>query len=418
MHMSTDQPVIAARTSTDTATSERAGWRTVAGSAFALTFGPSVLTVMTYGAFVAPLDREFGWGLPAVALGASILSLMIMVVSPLQGVLVDRFGGRRMVLVSIPLFGLSLMAMSLLPPNLPVFYLAWVLIPLCAVGVWPISYLRLTAGWFERRLGLALGLVNAGVGLGSVIVPIITAVLIGSFGWREAYLGLGIMALLVLPVAWFLLEEPGPRATATSAVPADGETLRGAARTRPFAVMLGAFFLLGAFSTTFIVHQIRILLDAGVAPPVANLMPVAMGVALIVARVATGWLLDRVPAARVMSVYLIGGIGASLLFAAGPSVPTAILAAALAGLVIGAEFDVLSYLVPRYFGRHAFGKIYGVAFAVFQLGAAVTVFAVGASREAAGSYTPAMLTIAAACAVCIGLFLTMGPYRYDTTRQA
>lgn len=106
-----------------------------------------------------------------------------------------------------------------------------------------------------------------------------------------------------------------------------------------------------------------------------------------------------------------------MLFASGPSVPTAILAAALAGLLIGAEFDVLSYLVPRYFGRRSFGKIYGIAFAVFQLGAAVSTFAVGAGRQAAGSYTPALLTLVVACLVCIGLFLAMGPYRYDGTHR-
>jgi hypothetical protein len=85
----------------------------------------------------------------------------------------------------------------------------------------------------------------------------------------------------------------------------------------------------------------------------------------------------------------------------------------LAGLLIGAEFDVLSYLIPRYFGRRAFGKIYGIAFAVFQLAAAVAAYAVSVSRASFGSYTPAMLVVAMLCVACAGMFRFPGPYRYD-----
>ncbi|MFD0021285.1 hypothetical protein [Streptomyces sp. NPDC058382] len=106
-----------------------------------------------------------------------------------------------------------------------------------------------------------------------------------------------------------------------------------------------------------------------------------------------------------------------LLFAAGPNVVTGLIAAALAGLLIGSEFDVLSYLVPRHFGRMAYGKIYGIAFSAFQIGGAIASSAVSASREAYGSYTPAMLTLAVVCVICAGLFMYLGPYRYDAEHR-
>lgn len=333
----------------------------------------------------------------------------------MQGTLVDRFGGRRVILCSAPLFALSLAAMARLPDSLPLFYLGWVLIPLCGTGLWPVSYLRVTAGWFDRRLGLALGIANSGIGVGTVLVPVLTGALIGAFGWRTAFLGLAAVALAAFPVALFLLAEPGPRA---ARVAKDGDTLRTAATRRPFWLVLAAFLLLGAVGTGIIVHQIPLLLDAGIAPSTANLVPVALGIALIAARIVTGWLLDRFTVARVMTVHLLGGVVAVLLFASGPGVPAALLAAALAGMLIGAEFDVLSYLVPRYFGRRAFGRIYGVAFSVFQIGGAVAATAVGVSRESHGSYTPAMLALAAACLTCAALFQALGPYRYDATRTA
>ena len=388
-----------------------AGWRTVAANCFGLAVGPSCMTILAFGAFIAPLDREFGWGVPAIAVGASIISLMIMLVSPIQGWLVDRFGSRRLVLWSIPIFAPSLCAMYFLPNNLTVFYLAWVVIPACAIGVWPISYLRATAGWFDRRLGLALGITNAGIGVGTMLVPLITAFLIHGYGWREAYLCLGLIAFTAWPVAFFLLEDPSPRITG---IAIDGETLAQARGMRPFWIMLAAFFFLGLFTTGVIIHQVRILIDAGIPPQVATAIPAAFGAALIVARVVTGWLLDRVSAIGIMAVLMFGGAVAAVIWGIGPTVPLAVLCAVLAGAITGAEFDVLSYIIPRYFGRRSFGKIYGIMFAVFQLASAIGVFAIGASRGSFGTYAPAMFSLTVVCLVAALLFSRMGPYRYGT----
>ncbi|MET9558453.1 MFS transporter [Streptomyces sp. NPDC006645] len=412
--MTTDRFDLLPDTVEDAPAPAAAGWRTAVASALGLTVGPSVLTVMAFGAFITPLDREFGWGVPAIGMAASLLSITIVIISPVQGYLVDRYGGRRLILCSSPVFGLSLMAMYFLPDRLSVFYLAWALVPLCGLGLWPVSYLRLTAGWFEHRLGFALGVANSGIGVGTVVVPVLTAGLIGAFGWRVAFVGLGAIALIAFPVAYFLLAEPTPRKTG---VTTDGDLLTVAAARRPFWLILAAFLLLGMVGSSVTVYQIPLLLDAGVPENVANLVPVALGVALIVARIATGWLLDHFAASLVMGVNLAGGIVALLLFAAGPSVLTGILAAALAGMLIGAEFDVLSYLVPRHFGRLSYGKVYGITFSVFQIGGAIAASAVGVVRDTYGSYTPAMLTLAVLCLVCATLFLSLGPYRYETAHR-
>ncbi|MER7983590.1 MFS transporter [Streptomyces sp. NPDC095817] len=408
--MRAEKSVVYAETVAGPPDAPGAGWRTAMASTLGLACGPSVLAVTTFGTFIGPLHREFGWSIAAIGLASSLLSLTLVIVSPVQGLLVDRFGGRRVILCSAPLFALSLMAMYFLPDSLPAFYAGWVLIPLCGLGLWPASYLRLTAGWFERRLGLALGVANSGIGIGTVLAPVLTAVLIGTWGWRSAYLGLGVVALAAVPVAYFLLAEPRPRA---AALRPGGDSLRAAAKTQPFWLVLAAFVLLGTVGSTVLIHQIPLLLDAGIPARVANLVPVALGVALIVARLVTGWLLDRCTVSRVMAVYLVGGVVSVLLFAAGPTIPTALLAAALSGLLIGAEFDVLSYLIPRYFGRVSFGRIYGVAFAMFQIGGAAATSLVSVSRDRYDSYAPAMLVLAVSCAICAVLFLCLGPYRYD-----
>jgi MFS family permease len=366
----------------------RAAWCTAIAGTIGLTFGPSVLTVFAFGTFIAPLEHEFRWGVPAISLGASVITLMIVVTAPLQGTLVDRFGGRRIVLTSIPLFGTALIGMSFLPGNILVFYLAWAVVVVCGIGLWPVSYSRLTAGWFDRRLGLALGVTNAGIGVGSVLVPVLAAALIAAFGWRGAFVGLGAVALLVFPAAYALITDAPRRPTASGGDFPDevpGDTVRTAARTREFWLGVGVFFLLGLFSQATVVHQVRLLLDAGIPPRVANLVPAVLGIALIGARIGTGWLLDRFAVTRVLPTLLACGVVATLLLAAGPSIPLALLAAALTGLLIGAEFDVLAYLVPRYFGRRAFGQIYAINFSAFNIAGAIAIYAAGVSRAASGS---------------------------------
>ena len=91
---------------------------------------------------------------------------MIMIAAPVQGVLTDRFSS-AVVIASIPAFTVAYGLLYFLPNNLYVFYGFWIEIPLCAVGVWPLSYLRSTATWFDRRLGLSLGITDSEIGSGA-----------------------------------------------------------------------------------------------------------------------------------------------------------------------------------------------------------------------------------------------------------
>jgi MFS family permease len=395
------------------------GWKTVTAGAIALTFGPSTMTIMSFGSFVPALDKEFGWGIPAISLGATILTYMITLTSLLQGYLVDKFSVRSLIVFSIPVFAVSLGAVSLLTNNITLFYLAWVVVPLCGVGAWPISYLKVTSGWFDRRLGFALGLTNAGIGLGAMLLPIIISHIIANYSWRAAYLCLGAFALLItwpVVIAW-LRENPADlpeRPTRVAGTVANALNLREALRTPTLWFTLGAFALLGILSVGMLVHLIKILLDAGLAPQTGAFIMSTLGAALIVGRIGTGWLLDRFNASSVMVVFALGTAAACATLATGAAVDVTVATACafLIGLVIGAEFDALSYMIPRYWGRKAFGKIYGTVFAAFQFAAGLGAAGLGFSRGHFGSYAPALWVLAALMVTCALLFSQLGPYRF------
>lgn len=387
--------------------------RAAVGATFAATtglvFGPSTFLLFVFGVFVEPLSKTFGWTKPSIIVAVTIVSLMIMVVSPLQGYLIDRFGARPIVLSSCFAFAIGLGGMYFVSSNISSFYIMYGLLPLLAIGLWPVSYLRVVSTWFERRLGLAIGIANGGIGLGAAILPpILTYIILnGSVQW--AYVSLGIMVLvIVLPInALLLFESPAARPPRLSAQAAAqrNEEFKSLIRTQSFVILTLAFFLLGFVNTGLVTNQISLLIDGGATPQQAAFVQAIFGLAVLIGRFLTGVLLDYISAKRLMSAVCIGGAIACLLYAVGPTSGVVYLCAILIGMVYGAEFDVLSYIIKRSFGLASFGKIYGTIFAVFQLGAALGATLLPLSRTHFQSYTPGLAVYAGALIVSGLLFV-------------
>ncbi len=395
-------------------------WLTVFAGIVGNVFGPSTMIIMCFGVLVGPLRHQFGWSLGQTTLAATMATNALVVISPLQGVLIDKFGSRRVVILSAPLFVAAYGALYFLPDNLPVFYGLWLLIPLCAIGLWPLSYLRATATWFDQRLGLALGITNAGVGLGNVIIPVLAGVLVVEYGWRLTYLILaGIALVLTWPVNLaYLRDRQAESSPAPGKSRQPGPAFGQALRNRTFAILAVVFFLMGALSSGLLVMQVPMLTSAGLTPLAAAGIASLMGVAMIIGRLATGYLLDLFHVSKVlMGFFLASSLGA-MLYAIGITATDAAIAGILVGLAIGAEFDGLSYIVRRYFVGDAFGKVYGTVFAIFQLGSGAGIAAIGLSYDRFGGFRPSMWALSAltmAAALTIG---RLGPYQYGSITES
>ena len=111
------------------------GILTTLGSTIGLALGPSVIAVLSISPYIVPIQEEFGWSRVQVAFAFTIVAYMIVLVSPLQGLLVDRLGPRRVILTSIPLFAISLAALYFTPPSLLAYYVLWALVPVAAPPV-------------------------------------------------------------------------------------------------------------------------------------------------------------------------------------------------------------------------------------------------------------------------------------------
>jgi MFS family permease len=342
---------------------------------------------------------------------------MIVLMSPLQGFLVDRFGPRRVVLTSIPLFALSLAAIFFTPANMFVYYLLWAIVPIAGLGLWPLGFLQAVTPWFDRKLGLALGCANAGIGLGSILLPMfVIGPMIAAYTWRHAVLTIAALVLLVSwPVVAYCLREPSAADVAarklSAAAKSFGLSLQQAAREPTFWMLNLGFFLLGVTATSLVTQQVPLLQDAGWTPAETTRLASTFAFGLLFARVAVGYVIDHIFAPRVLTTVSIGGALACVLYAVQPDL--GYVSALLIGFLLGAEFDVLAFLIKRYYGNLAYGRIYGVIFGVFYLGSGIGIWGLPKIRELSGNnydnglYAAAMILFASAI-----LMAFMPKYRY------
>jgi MFS family permease len=394
------------------------GILTTLGSTVGLAFGPSVIAVLTISAYLPPIEKEFGWTRVQSSFAFTLVAYMIVAMSPLQGFLVDRFGPRRVVLTSIPLFAASLAALYFTPANLLVYYLLWAIVPIAGLGLWPLGYLQSVTPWFDRKLGLALGCANAGIGLGSTLLPmLVIGPMVAAYGWRHALLAIAALVLFVSwPVVALCLREPSETDAAAlklrAAKKAFGMSFRDAMREPTFVILNIAFFMLGLTATSLVSQQVPLLREAGWSPLETTQLQTTFGFGLLFARIAVGFVIDHIFAPRVMMAVSIGGAVACILYAVYPN--AAYVSALLIGFLLGAEFDVLAFLIKRYYGNVAYGRIYGVIFGVFYLGSGLGISGLAWIRQASAdqSYDNG-LYVAAVVLVCSAILLAFMPkYRF------
>jgi predicted MFS family arabinose efflux permease len=180
-----------------------------------------------------------------------------------------------------------------------------------------------------------------------------------------------------------------------------------------------AFFLGGVAINGTLAHVVALLGDRGVPIQAAASSLAFAGLALIFGRVIAGWALDRFNGPAIAAFCFAVPIVGILMLASGAGGLTfAMTATTLCGLGIGAEVDLMAFFLSRYCGLKAYGKIYGVSFACFNLGNTVGALVGSLSFDHLHSYTPAFLMFAGALVVACVLFLTLGAYAYPAQRQA
>jgi predicted MFS family arabinose efflux permease len=388
-------------------------WPVVIASTIALVVGNGPVLLFTFSVFLKPIAEQMDWSRGTMSLGVAIALTFAGLMTPLMGRFIDRWGVQRVLLFSITVFALSVAAISLAPANVVGFVALYALSGLLSSGQAPLPYAKAITSRFDAHRGLALGIAMAGVGIGTSLMPQVASFLIRTFDWREAYIVLGSLTwLIAFPAAFFVNDlRAGETAIARSTIA--GDDVVPALRSRAFWSMAVAILLVVVALNGAIAHLLALLTDRGMASSTATSLLIGVGLATILGRLISGFLLDRVFAPHLAAgIFLIPLIGMTTLLFGGASLIAGLATAICFGFSLGAEVDIVGYLVSRYFGLRHYGEIYGYIFAIFTIGSGVGPYLMGLSFDMTHSYTAALGAFCGMLIVASATIWRLGPYRF------
>ena len=392
---------------------DKSGWGLVAGSALALAVSNGPVVLSSFAVFMKPLTEGLMTDRGTLSLAPALGLILAGIVTPVVGMLTDRHGLRRIVFTSIVLTAIGLALLGAFVHSVPVFIALYCFIALAGAGYSPLPFAKAVSATFQTRRGLALGITMAGVGIGSALVSVLVQTMITAYGWRVAYVGLALMVLIVaLPATVLALPNLRFDPAATPPVLSAGVTSREARRSAIFWKLGAAFALVALTTVGVMVHVAALLSDRGISAAVASSALSVGGVALLFGRLLSGYLLDKIFAPYVALASFVSALTGIVILFFSSTPAAAWIATGLVGFCIGAEVDLIAYLVCRYLGQRAFGAIYGYLFAAFTLGAGLGPLAMGQCFARTGSYDAALVAFIGGLLISCVLVTQLGAYRF------
>ena len=400
------------------------GWVIVVASTILLTMQAGIF--YGFGVFFKPVAADFGWNRALTSGVHSVLMLSHGFFAAPMGWLADRFGPAKVMVFCGFAMGLGLMLTSQINA-LWQFYLTYGLVVGMGVsGVMPVTT-GTTARWFAKRRGLALGIVSAGVGLGTLIIVPMTERLIAAFEWSTAYFILGIVSWIVMIVsAVFLRRDPegmgyqayGVQRPLTetntdhsreiSHVVLDtGISSQAAARTRPLWLLFCTYFLFGFCVQMVMVHLVNYATDLGITPLVAATLLSVVGIGSMLGRLAMGAASDRIGSSNALAICCLV-LGISLLWLIFVrEIWMFYLFAIIFGFAYGGEVPQIAALVGQLFGLRSVAALVGVVLIGLSIGGALGSLMGGRIFDVTGSYQIAFTIAVVVSVAALILVLTL-----------
>lgn len=337
------------------------------------------LQVYSLGVFLKPMTEDLGWSRTDLSFGQTISTLCSGAVAFWVGPLLDRHGGRVLMVIGAVAMGAGFVALGLVHALWQYYLVKGVLVTAGSAMAGLVVVNVAISNWFIRRRGIAIGIAAMGVSVAALVTPILSTALIDAYGWRAAWMILGSsIPLLIVPLSLFVMRRrPEDHGLEPDGGPGDGRapskaraasmalqgviwTRRQAMRTRSLWMLSAAFSLGSMGLSALFLHLVPYLSDAGLTSGQAASVFGMVGLAGLISKPAWGFALDRFNTSYcAASEFLLMGLG---LFAITVTDHVVALHAAvfLLGLGIGGVSTVQEVVWADYFGRATIGMIRGL----------------------------------------------------------
>jgi OFA family oxalate/formate antiporter-like MFS transporter len=361
-------------------------------------------TFQGMGVFFVALEREFHWSRAILSGAFSLSRAEGALLGPVEGILTDRLGPRRMILIGFTILGAGFIGLSFIN-NVVGFYVAFLVIYTGAGLGGFVPMVAAVNNWFVRRRSLAMAIGITGISFAGLIVPVI-AWIVTNLGWRLGSLGIGVAIwALAFPIVGLLKNKPEEygllpdgdipdTALMESNAPIHEKeqsreinfTVGQALRTSAFWAITLAHLSGSVASTTLAIHLVPALTDAGMSLGLAAVVVATYQVIGLVFQLIGGLLGDRLPKEYLIALFtIIQGAGVMVLATvSGPG--SVLLFAVLFGIGFGGRVPIIIALRSEYFGRKAFASIFGASLLPMNIGMMVAPLATGYFFDVQGNY--------------------------------
>jgi len=410
------------------------GWWVVTACFFISLYTGGVV-VFSFTALFEPIANQFGWSYTQISLAATLQSFMQGLIAPLMGLLVDRWGPRKLVFGGVVISSLGFILLSSIT-SLAMFYVAFILIYIGYSTTSGLVMMTAVANWFRRNIAMASGIAATGFAMGGLLVPLV-AIILDTFGWRTAMVSIGSgMLLIPLPLSLLFRRRPeehinltdGDAGSTTVVMSEDAISAKShevyipvkqALKGRAFWHIAMALMFQCIALNAVTVHIMPYLGNIGIARSASSLAVSAITVTNVGGRLIFGWLGDRIEKRRITAASFALSTISLLCFGyvANGGVWLLVLFLVFFGFGFGGQFTMIAPVIVEYFGRSRFGTIFGFIFAVMRVGGTIGPLLAGWVFDRWSSYQGIWFALTGLCIASVVIMVTT-PATGNTTEIA
>ena len=377
-----------------------------------------------FGVVLKPISEEYGWGRAQLAFAVTINVVALSLLQPVIGLLVDRFGSRRILVGGAIATGLAMIPMARAHALWQIYVIYGLVAALGFAAMSPVNTTALVNGWFEKKRGLALSMATSGSAYGQLLIVPIATVIVLHWGWRAAYYSVAVaLFALVLPLVIFFVRDSPTHTAARLARRTGGEkeervSIKQALGTLAYWQLSFGMFTCGFTMSFASVHMIPYMTDMPehsehVMQTTASLALSVVGACSIIGAIVLGLLADRKGRREILALtYFLRGMSFLVLLAVGSWIPGIFMAAVVLGISWTSTTPLGAAIAADIYGRASIGTIFGFIFTAMNLGSAVGAWLAGLDRDNFGNYHASLVAnvIMGVAAAAITMSIRVKPF--------